>query len=151
MWNDYKKSRSNSCYLRLHFCPCIPLALRKWCWGLDALNGILSQERESSATYFVESEQKQESTAADRPIYGLLSKKRRNSVYPKVFSSETSSAASSNGSSEHGPHYDTLPLNPVKKSVSRTKSMDYGIRRGFGSFRNNAFGKLGNKHGSCNV
>ncbi|EJW74298.1 hypothetical protein WUBG_14793, partial [Wuchereria bancrofti] len=65
--------------------------------------------------------------------------------------SETSSASSSNGSSGYGPHYDTLPLNPVKKSVSRTKSMDYGIRRGFGSFKNNAFGKLGNKHGSCNV
>ncbi|KAK6109255.1 von Willebrand factor type C domain family protein [Brugia pahangi] len=65
--------------------------------------------------------------------------------------SETSSASSSNGSSGYGPHYDTLPLNPVKKSVSRTKSMDYGIRRGFGSFKNNAFGKLDNKHGSCNV
>ncbi|MCP9260814.1 Cysteine-rich motor neuron 1 protein [Dirofilaria immitis] len=65
--------------------------------------------------------------------------------------SETSSASSSNGSTGYGPHYDTLPLNPVKKSVSRTKSMDYGIRRGFGSFRNNTVGKLGNKHGSCNV
>ncbi|VDM99470.1 unnamed protein product [Thelazia callipaeda] len=65
--------------------------------------------------------------------------------------SETSSATSSNGSSGHGLLYDTLPLNPVKKSVSRTKSMDYGIRRGLGSFKNNTFGKLGNKHGSCNV
>ncbi|VDN53420.1 unnamed protein product [Dracunculus medinensis] len=66
--------------------------------------------------------------------------------------SDSSSAASSNGSSGHGPHFDTLPLT-AKKTVGRTKSVDYGVgpRRGFGSFKANTLNKIGDKHGSCNV
>ncbi|MFH4978598.1 hypothetical protein AB6A40_005307 [Gnathostoma spinigerum] len=64
--------------------------------------------------------------------------------------SETSSAISTNSSSGHGPHFDTLPLT-AKKVAQRTKSMDYGIRRGFGSFKSSTLGKISQKHGSCNV